>query len=218
MKLRSLKEFILPPGPILSLTLIGLLFLSALLYYRAIQVQRFLEPALAISQPRNEFAQGINRLLLKELGKEEESGVRLRLGSIQIGASTLFNGGNNLRGSAGSTLKKTGRVFLSIMGDEGIGSYVSLIIVSARFPQSPDAELNNAMRGKMQHRAEVILNTIFRLEPDLEKKYGTYFAATAMPRDPLMGDTDLIEFRIIPSELVHIGVLQKLHKYVKPGG
>jgi hypothetical protein len=37
---RSLGKFIPPAGPLLSLLLIGLVLLSALLYYRAIKIQR----------------------------------------------------------------------------------------------------------------------------------------------------------------------------------
>jgi len=69
MKKVSINKFILPPGPILILTLIGLLLLSALLYYRAVKIQRFLEPVLAITQPRIAFSKNIYNLLLREFGK-----------------------------------------------------------------------------------------------------------------------------------------------------
>jgi hypothetical protein len=37
--------------------------------------------------------------------------------------------------------------------------------------------------------------------------------AAAQPTNPLEGNRELIEFRIIPSELLHIQVLEKLEKY-----
>ncbi len=67
---RTLLKYIPPAGPILNLTLIGLVLLSALLYYRAIKIQRFLEPALAISQPRNEFAKNVRLRFQKEFGEK----------------------------------------------------------------------------------------------------------------------------------------------------
>jgi hypothetical protein len=44
----SIRHYLLPPGSILSITLIGFLLLGAVLYHRAGRIQRFLEPALAI--------------------------------------------------------------------------------------------------------------------------------------------------------------------------
>ena len=54
---------VVPPGPLLSLLLIGLVLLSGLLYYRAVRIQRFMEPALALSQPRNDFSEAIEQNL-----------------------------------------------------------------------------------------------------------------------------------------------------------
>ena len=98
MKEVRIKKFILPPGPILILTLIGLLLLSALLYYRAVRIQRFLEPALAITQPRITFSKNINNLILREFGKEESKGIKFRTGSILVEQSLLVDGVHNING------------------------------------------------------------------------------------------------------------------------
>src|SRR5512143_2212095 len=63
MKGGSLWKYAPPPGPVISLLLIGLVLLSSLLYYRSVKIQRFLEPALALSQPRNEFAKHIRQII-----------------------------------------------------------------------------------------------------------------------------------------------------------
>jgi len=212
MKITSIRKFILPPGPILSLTLIGLLLLSALLYYRAIKIQRFLEPALALSQPRNEFNQGIENLLMKEFGAGAVEGIKFTPGAILVDESMLFSG-NSMKDSSADILKKLSNVFLAALKDEHIRSHVDLVLVSERFPVSPDPELNERMR-LVQFRSELILDALFRAEPELEREYGTYFAATYIPINPSEKRTKTIEFIIIPSEQLHIDVLQRLRKYV----
>lgn len=213
MKGVSIKKFILPPGPILILTLIGLLLLSALLYYRAVKIQRFLEPALAFSEPRITFSKNINNLILREFGKEERKGVKFQTGSILVEQSLLLAGVHKINGEDTAVLEKLGRVFLSALSDPDIRGNISLIIVSARLPLSPEIRANKELRSKMQDRAGLILNSIYKVSPELEIKYEKYFAATALPVDPALKDTDWIEFRIIPSERLHIEVLQRLEKY-----
>ena len=213
MKGVSIKKFILPPGPILSLTLIGLLLLSALLYYRAVKIQRFLEPALAITQPRIIFSKNINNLLLREFGKEESKGIKFKAGSILVEQSLLFAGVHNINGEEPAVLKKLGRVFLAALSDPDIRDNISLIIVSTRLPLSPEITSNKEFRYQIQNRAELILNSMYKVAPELERKYGRYFAATALPVDPAVKETDWIEFRIIPTERLHIEVLQRLEKY-----
>jgi hypothetical protein len=51
-------------------------------------------------------------------------------------------------------------------------------------------------------------------EPELETTYGLFFEATATPVYSQRIDTDWVNFRIIPSERLHIEVLQKLEKYI----
>ena len=208
----NIKKFILPPGPILILTLIGLLLLSALLYYRAVKIQRFLEPALAITQPRITFSKNINNLILREFGKEESKGIKFRTGSILVEQSLLIAGVHKINGED-TVLKKLGRVFLAALSDPAISDNISLIIVSTRLPLSPEIRPNKESRYQIQNRAELILNSIYEAAPGLESKYGRYFASAALPVDPAVKDTDWIEFRIIPTERLHIEVLQRLEKY-----
>ena len=212
MKGVSIKKFILPPGPILILTLIGLLLLSALLYYRAVRIQRFLEPALAMSQPRITFSKNINNLLLREFGKEESKGIKFSTGSILVEQSLLIAGVHKINGED-TVLKKLGHVFLAALSDPAISDNISLIIVSTRLPLSPEIRPNKESRYQIQNRAELILNSMYEAAPGLERKYGRYFAAAALPVDPAVKDTDWIEFRIIPTERLHIEVLQRLEKY-----
>jgi hypothetical protein len=209
----QIKKVILPPGPILIITLIGLLLLSALLYYRAIKIQRFLEPALAMSQPRIKFSKNINNLLLKEFGKEEIKGIKFRTGSIFVEQSLLFADVQNINSAEPVILEKLGRVFLSALSDPDIRDNISLIIVITRLPLNSDIRSNKEIRYQSEKRAELIRDSIYAVEPKLEEKYGTYFAATALAVDPVVKETNWIEFRIIPTEMLHIEVLQRLEKY-----
>lgn len=209
------KRFSLPLGPLLSLTLIGILILSALLYYRSVKIQRFLEPALAISQPRMKFTQHINSLLTKEFGTEQIKGLRFRTGAILVEPSLLLNNIHPARGSEPLILKKLATVFLTALNDPEIRDNISLILIGTRLPHNTDREANKEMRAKMQQRAGLILSSLFALEPQLEKTYGTYFAATALSVGAGIKDTDWIEFRIVPTERLHIEVLLRLGKYAQ---
>ncbi len=214
MKGDSIKKFILPPGPLLSLILIGLLLLSAILYYRAVKIQRFMEPALAISEPRMKFVLNINTLLQRELGSREFKGVKFRAGSILVEQSLFSDSSHPMEGSESLVLKKLSRVFLSALNDPEIRGNISLILVSVRLPLSPDGALNREMRFQMQERAALILHSLYAAEPSLERNYGTYFAAAVLPVNASVKEPNWIEFRIVPTERLHIEVLQRLEKYV----
>lgn len=205
----------LPLGPLLSLTLIGILILSALLYYRAVKIQRFLEPALAISQPRMKFSQSITSLLSKEFGTGQLKGLRFRAGSIFVEPSLLLDNIHPLKGSNPLVLRKLAHVFLTALNDQEIRDNISLILVSTKLPLGPEREANKVMRARMEARAGLVLSSMFALEPQLEGSYGAYFAATALSVGTGTKETDWIEFRIVPSERLHIDMLLRLEKYTQ---
>lgn len=207
-----IRKFMMPSGPIISVTLIGLLLLSALLYYRAVKIQRFLEPALAVSEPRIKFNQDINNLLTKEFGTTG-SGIKFRRGSVLIDQSFLFSAAHEMDGSHPLILKKLGRFFLSVLGDQSLRERISLVLVSTNLPFTTDTGLNRELRFQVQERTALILNSLFAAEPELEQKFGKYFAVTAVPVDASGGETNSIEFRMIPTERLHIDVLERLEKY-----
>jgi hypothetical protein len=207
-----IRKFIMPPGPILSMTLIGLLLLSALLYYRAIKIQRFLEPALAVSEPRIKFNQEINNLLMKEFGTAGKW-IKFRRGSVLIDQSFLFATAHQLDGSQPLILKKLGRFFLSVLGDKYLRERISLILVSTNLPFTADTKLNKQLRFQVGQRTAMVLNSVYAVEPELERKFGKYFAVTAIPVNASGGETNSIEFRLIPTERLHVEVLERLEKY-----
>ncbi len=213
MKFKFFWKYVPSVGPVLSFLLIGLVLLSALLYYRAVKIQRFLEPALAISQPRYEFSKNIKLIFQKEFGAESIKGLKIKGSSILIERSFLFAADGTLKASARGDLTKLARVFLLLMDDDQTRSDISLVLIIGRFPSSGTWMAYAAERMKVQRMVGFFQDALFFSEPRLGIKHGTYFVAAAQPTNPNDGNRELIELRIIPSELLHIKVLEKLEKY-----
>jgi len=76
-------------GPVISLLLIGLVLLNALLYYRSVKIQRFLEPALALSQPER-VHQADQRAVPAGVRRPAISGLKVRRSSIQMQRSLII--------------------------------------------------------------------------------------------------------------------------------
>jgi len=209
----SLWRYVPPAGPVLSLLLIGLVVLSALLYYRAVKIQRFLEPALALSQPRNEFTRNISQTFQREFGAQQVGGLQARTSSIVIDRSLLFTADGALRPSAMAIIKKLSRLFLSLLGDTRTRNNISIVLVSFRYPDDGSKLAIIAGREQAQQMAGLLQDSLYAAEPELGAKYKAYFAATVQPEHLRRGQSGVIELRIIPSELLHIEVLQKLVKY-----
>lgn len=201
-------------GPVFSLLLIGLILLCGLLYYRAVKIQRYLEPALAIAQPRNDFSMKIARLFQQEFGTEPINGLSIRAGSILVEKSLLFPA-EGARKSPGTdeNMQKLARLFKTLMEDDHLRSDISLILIGARFPLERQGGADGAERLKAQRMVSRIQDALFTAESVLGKRYGTYFLAATQAGPASESSGELIEFRIIPSELLHIEVLQKLVKY-----
>ena len=211
MRFDRFKNFILPPGPILVLILIGLMFSSALLYYKAVRAQRYLEPSLSIAQPRIDFIQDISRLLVKEFGTEDIKGIILASNSIFVDGSLIFSDPVHRKAIDSLFIKKLSRVFLSMLQDQDMRFQFDLILVSTRFNVSPSMDMTRKKRTKRQHIAESILDSLYQVEPDLSKHVGT-FTATTIPVQPNQQD-NWVEFRIVPNEHLHIELMKSLDKY-----
>ena len=211
MRFDRFKNFILPPGPILVLILIGLMFSSALLYYKAVRAQRYLEPSLSIAQPRIDFIQDISRLLVKEFGTEDIKGIILASNSIFVDGSLIFSDPVHRKAIDSLFIKKLSRVFLSMLQDQDMRFQFNLILVSTRFNVSPSMDMTRKKRTKRQHIAESILDSLYQVEPDLSKHVAT-FTATTIPVQPNQQD-NWVEFRIVPSEHLHIELMKSLDKY-----
>ena len=215
MKSDAIKKFIPPLGPLFSMILIGLLLLSAIIYYRAVKIQRFLEPALAISEPRMKFNQNIRDLLAREFGSNQMKGIRFRAGAIIVDQSLIFERAHPKGGlTEPVVLRKLSRVFIAALDNPEIRENISLILITVRFQLSKEMILNRQVRFAVQDSAVLILNSLFTAEPRLEKDYTTFFAATAIPALELPKEGGItVEFRIIPTERLHVDILNRLNKY-----
>jgi hypothetical protein len=103
---------------------------------------------------------------------------------------------------------------LSILEDNKMRIYFDHIMIGTQFPISPHFEINKKLRIEKGHRAELILDALYKIEPRLEQNYGNYFAVTALPVNPLQRSM-FIEFVIIPSERLHIEMIRSLGKYLR---
>lgn len=213
MQLKALRRLIPPLELVLALTLMGIMLLGALLYYRAVRFQRYTEPALAMTQPRFAFAQNIGRLLMSEFGGEEDKRVRLIGDHIFVEISLLTAGAHSPEEIP--ALKKLARVFLSVMKDPATRPYIDLILVIATVPLTPDPEVNKQKRKEMRERAGLVLNSLYNEEPELEREYSRYFAATVISADVPEYQSDWIEFRVVQSRQLHIEVIQRLQKHLR---
>jgi len=202
-----------PAGPFLSLLLIGMVLLSARLYYRAITVQRFLEPALALAQPRNEFAKNISARFQKEFGAGPVRGFKVGSSSILIDASVMFNRDGSLKPTAGDDLRRLARIFLALFQDRHTRSEINIVLILGRYPSFGVSQATAFERLRVQRLTGLIQDALFAVEPELGKNYESLFAATAAPAGPYSPVSPVVEFRIVPSEYLHIEVLEKLQKY-----
>ncbi len=209
MKSNPLRKLILPPGPVLSLTLIGLLLLGAVVYYRAVKSQRFLEPVLAVLQPRIEFAKDMRTLLHAEFGDKQPEGVMFTTNSILV-KSPVF--GDRVRSK--EIIRRLGRLFLAMMEDPKMRGNIEFVVVRTNPPLLADRNAYEKIKAQTEHAAHEILRSLYRAEPALGKNYPDYFTAAAIP---VLDESKVgwVEFRIIASEQMHIDLLMKLEKYVR---
>jgi hypothetical protein len=189
-----------------------LLLVSAFVYYKAVKLQRYLEPTLAIAQPRIDFARNLGLLIEKEFVSKKMKGVVYTGSSIFVDEALLFKGLPEKKIPDMRFFQRLSRIFLSILKDPQLRTHFDLILVSTRLTISPHLDMNKRQRNETQRKAEFILYSLFTMEPGLEREYGTYFAAAVVPVEPLKGD-NWVEFRIIPSEHLHIEMMKSVGKY-----
>lgn len=210
-----LKNIFLVPGPVFSLALIGLMLLGGFLYYKAIRFQRFLEPTLALTMPGTQFDLDVREHIKEEFGPEYVHDIRYALGTLQVRKSVLM--GEVRPGLGRNMYAKLGKVFMDVLDDPELRGNIKVVLIStmAKVSDDPVFGLNNKdSRREAQDKAADVLNALYEAEPELETTHGLVFEATAMPVYSSRIDTDWVNFRIIPSEKLHIEVLQKLEKYI----
>jgi hypothetical protein len=201
-----------PSGPVISFLLIGLVLLSALLYYRAVKIQRFLEPALALSRPRNEFTKRISELFQKEFGERSINGLKVQGSTIRMQRSLVFRPDGKLKPEGKKILHGLARVFLPLMKDPKVRSEIDRILIISRFVRHEAPGANVPFRMREYLLVGFIQDALFLEEPELGRGFASYFISATGPIDA-RGGSDEVDFIIVPSEFLHIEVLEKLEKY-----
>ena len=92
-------------------------------------------------------------------------------------------------------------------------SEISQVLIIGRYPSYGMTDASIMGRMKVQQMAACIQDALFHLEPELGISYAPYFASAAQPITPNETRSDVVEFRIVPSEFLHVEVLEKLEKY-----
>lgn len=210
--LRYIKVFI-PPGPVLSLTLIGIMLLGTLLYYRAVRIQRFLEPSVAISEPRITFNRKVSNLLIAEFGSSDVQGLVFLGNQLLVHKTVLYKDASADGVSPG--MRKLGRVFFAVLDDSALRPYIESIIISTRGQVSNDPETNRKTREFQHEEAYYILNALCLVEPGLDRKYPAYLESSVTLMDMRADEGDWVVFRIVQSDKPHFDMLQKLQKYAR---
>jgi hypothetical protein len=215
MKRRTDAGDSFPLGPAFSMLLVGILILSALLYYRSVKIQRFLEPALALAVPRSEFSHQVMDAMAAVFGSPAIDGVNFRTNSIQIASMLVFSpeGAIHPRGSV--VLKKTALAFQTVLQDDRTRPDIGSIMLIVRYPPGLTGTAARRARERSQDKGWRILDAMFAETPGLGRDFGHIFSAVAAPGAPRAAGRDDIEFRILPSERMHIEFLQKLEKYAQ---
>ena len=209
---RVIRTFV-PAGPVLILTLIGVMLLSTLIYYKAVRIQRFLEPAVAISAPRITFYRKISNLIIEEFGMSEIPGFIFTGDQILVQKSLLYRD-SDVRGVS-PAMRKIGRVFYSALEDPTMRPYIDSIIVSTRAPMTADPVSNQKARDFFQNEARFIQNALFVVEPELSSKYPQYFESSVIMAAMRPEDAEWVVFRLIPSDRPNLQMLDQLRKYAQ---
>jgi hypothetical protein len=207
----TISRYLLPPGPILSITLIGLILLSAVLYYRAVKAQRFLEPALAISQPWNNIVISFRNIFFDEFGLDARD-VRFGGDVIYVKKAALLQ--DVYHGHSSEVLDKVGRVLGRAMENPAISPYVDFILIAARAPITEDRELNKKRRQEVDIMSSAVLDALFRQVPELEDKFARHFTSSALMALVRKDEDQWFEFHVVLNERLHIQLLESLEKYV----
>lgn len=213
MAITDCKRFLPSFGSLMVLTLMGILLLSALLYYRAVKIQRFSEPALALSQPRMEFGQKIIGLFAHNFQEKGISGISFTTDAIYIDESRLLLIAPLTQTTPAPIVRELASTFRAILENPELRSYIDFILISSVRIIEPGKNLSTPERSILQNNSEFILKSLFLVEPQLERQFASFFASTVKISSNPNARQQMIEFRFIPTERLHIDFLTKLQKY-----
>lgn len=209
MKDMDTQRKLIPAEPVIILTLIGLMLTGAVLYYRSANLQRFLEPALAVLEPRTRLASRLGDLASEELGIEYAQKLVVRSSSIMVHKSLFTSDAHH---NVPVVIRRLSKMMLRLFEDPWMAANVEMIMVKTSVPINiPTEDRANAL-AKMRKQSEAVLNAILGTDPLLAAGYSDKFAATTV-YSRNNEKADWVTMDIIPSERLHVEVLERLGKY-----
>jgi hypothetical protein len=200
---------IIPAEPVVILALIGLMLIGAILYYRSVNLQRFLEPSLAVLEPRTMLSSRLKDLTNEELGPEYSPGIIVLSTGLMIHKSLLLSPEYH---KPSIITQRLANMLNRLFEDPWMAGNVEMIMVKTSAPVDLPLEQREKVKHNMQQQSESVLESILGTSPALAEKHSDKFAATAV----LSRNTknyDWVMLDIIPSERLHIEVLERLGKY-----
>jgi hypothetical protein len=200
---------LIPPEPVVILVLIGLMLTGALLYYRAVNLQRFLEPALAVLEPRTMLASRLNKLAGEELGHGYGSKILVRSSGLLVHKS-LFAPTEYHK--VPIIITRLGRLMHRLFEDPWLDANVEIIMVKTSVPINLPPETRTKAHEQMRQQSEAVVSAILGTNKDLAEGHADRFAATSV-FSRQVENADWVTLDIIPSERLHIEVLERLGKY-----
>ncbi len=208
---RSVRR-LLPIEFVVGLTLIGSILVGAVLYSNSIRFQRFIEPVIAVLQPRGEFSSRFKQLILEEFEVLKADEIVLHGNILRVRRSFLTDEGSHRSGFR--NFERLGRVFLGLMEDKWMRANTDFIMVSLQAPYLLDEEGNRKIRQATARDAELVLVTVLNATPELRAKYAPLFTSSVISSPPGTQLGEWVTFHIMPSERFHEEVLKRLEKYV----
>lgn len=200
---------LVPVEPVVILTLIGMILTGALLYYRSVNFQRFLEPSLAVLEPRTIFASRLSKITSEEIAGEPAGMVVVKRTSIMLHKSLFTQVSDQ---GLPSVIPKLSRALLKLLSDDWMAANIEMIIVKTSFPLEAAKSDDFTIQNQMREQSDMVLKAVLGTEPALAARFADRFASTAV-YSRVQGSSDWITLAIIPSERLHIEVLERLGKY-----
>jgi len=215
MRFRDLATLFPAQELLVGIILLGAVLLSGLVHYRSVKILRFLEPALAMSQPRADFREGIRQLFIDAFGDASVPGVGLSSESIMIDERLILTDTHHRPQDETRIAEKLGSVFLGILEDRQLRNTFDFIMVTTRYPGETDGEQTVEERRQLRERNDLIIGKLLATQPTLAAKYAGSFLPVTRSLKPGVMKGGVVEFRFIPTGRMHIQVLQKLERYAR---
>ncbi len=143
---------------------------------------------------RLEVLEKVKKSVENELGKTNDAGEELVLisdnGNIVINEGLLFDSGSSDISNEGKELlAQLSEAFENVLDDSNVRENIDAINIQGHADKKNTGEYNRQLSSE---RAYKVVNSMMSATPDLQEKYGRYFAASAYSeyRPVATGDSD----------------------------